>query len=277
MNNTSFGKYPLPSWCRALLAVCYKLPVHTWLGKRLAFLLRKPVLMRQQSPVDVQVEGLKFRLVPKRNLSDKRLLTMPALLDGEERAFLQSVLCTKARVLDIGANIGGYGLLLAGARQDLRLIAVEAHPELASRLQQHIEFNQLQPRCQCFQLAANPENSVVKLFLDEVNQGCNSLLEGGEHPERVSASIDVDGLNISGIMKLAEVDKIDLLKMDIEGFEFPVLENFFKVAKEEKWPEYLQLEQHKGAEQTPAVSMALSKGYNIVLQTRMNVLLQRCS
>ncbi len=277
MNNTSFGKYPLPSWCRALLAVCHKLPAHTWLGKRLAFLLRKPVLMRKQSPIDVKVEGVKFRLFPKGNLSDKRLLTMPDLLDGQERRFLASVLSEGGTVLDIGANIGGYGLLLAGARQDLRLIAVEAHPGLASRLQQHIEFNQLQSRCQCLQLAANTVNSTVKLYLDDVNQGCNSLLEGGEHPERVSRSIDVEGLTISGIMELAEADNIDLLKMDIEGFEFPVLENFFKVAKEEWWPAYLQLEQHKGAEQAPAVSMALSKGYHKVLQTRMNVILQRCS
>lgn len=275
MNNVPFGRYRLPSWCQALLGICHQLPVNNWFAKRLAFLMRKPVLMRKQSPIDVQVEGLKFRLFPKGNLSDKRLLTMPGLLDGQERRFLASVLSDGATVLDVGANIGGYGLLLAWERKDLKLVAVEAHPELAARLQRHIEFNQLQSRCKCLQLAASPQSSVVKLYLDEVNQGCNSLLKGGEHPERVSTSIDVKGLTISEILALADIDKLELLKMDIEGFEFPVLESFLNHAEEAAWPKYLQLEQHKDAALSPAVSMALSKGYIKVLQTRMNVILEK--
>jgi FkbM family methyltransferase len=271
------GYYSQPAWCRLLIAACQKLPLHTWLGKRLAFILRKPVLMRKQSPVDAIVEGLELRLFPRRNLSDKRLLCTPELLDGRERAFFVTALAPQSTVLDIGANIGGFGLLLAAKREDLRLLCVEADPGLAKRVSQHIAFNSMQERCQCIEAAAAPDDGLVSLYLDDVNQGRNSLVEGGEHPESVSGSISVQGLTLNSIISQYQVSKLGLLKMDIEGFEFPVLERFFEQADKSVWPEFIQLEQDRKATDNQAVELAVKHGYTKVRQTRMNIILQRDS
>lgn len=271
----SHGYYSLPGWCRLLIAACLKLPLHTWLGKRLAFIVRKPVLLRKQSPIDTTVEGLKLRLFPRRNLSDKRLLCTPELLDGRERAFFAAMLAPQSTVLDVGANIGGFGLLLAAKRQDLKLLFVEADAGLAGRVSQHIAFNAMQGRCQCIEAAATPEDGMVSLYLDDVNQGCNSLVAGGEHPERVSESITVKGLTLSSILSLHKVTNLGLLKMDIEGFEFPVLVSFFKQAEKNTWPAYIQLEQDRKSADNQAVALAMKYGYKKVLQTRMNIILQR--
>lgn len=270
-----FGKNDIPAWCQLLITICHKLPVQTWIGKRLAFLIRKPVLMRKQSPVDIQVQGLKLRLKPKGNLSDKRLFTTPDLLDGDEREYLASVLKPEAVVLDVGANIGGYGLLLANARPDIKLVAVEAHPELALRLQQHIDFNRMQGRCQCLQVAASPDSKTVELYLDDVNQGRNSLLVDGYIKDSTSSSIDVKGMTIGDILTVSGFAKADLLKMDIEGFEHPVLSEFFESSDKGQWPIYIQLEHEGGAGDSEAASLAMEKGYREVLRTRMNVILVR--
>ena len=267
-----YGAHCLPGWCQIFLAICHKIPVNNWLGKRLAFIVRKPVLKWNQSPVDVEVEGLKLRLMPKGNLSDKRLLTTPALLDGEERVYLATALKPNSVIVDIGANIGGYGLLLASQRKDISLVAVEAHPAMAARIQQHIDFNKMNDRCQCLQVAASPDCQSVRLFVDHENQGRNTLLQRGEKRE---AFVDVKGMTISDIMDASAIEKADLLKMDIEGFEFPVLEEFFNNAEKLKWPEYIQLEHEGGGGNSQAAKLALENGYQAVLKTRMNVVLRK--
>jgi FkbM family methyltransferase len=248
------------------------LPVNNWLGKRLIFIIRKPILKRRQSLVDIEIDGLKLRLKPRGNLSDKRLLTTPDMLDGAERAFFESVLQPAAVVLDIGANIGGYGLLLVNSRSDLKLVAVEAHPGLAARLQQHIDFNQMNSRCFCMQVAASPNSQKVQLFIDEENQGQNSLLQDGQNR---GEHIDVQGVTISEILSSCGIERADLLKMDIEGYEFPVLEQFFKSADKSFWPTYIQLEHEGGAGNNEAARLALLNGYREVLRTRMNVILKK--
>jgi len=275
MSNAPFGHYAPPGWCQLIIRLCQKIPTHFWLGKRLAFILRKPVLLRKQSPVDTVVQNVCFRLEPKNNLSDKRLLCTPSLLDGIERNFFAQNLPQHALVLDIGANIGGYGLLLAAARSDITLIAVEADPLMAQRLSRHIEFSHLEDRCTVVEAAATPTTETVELFVDEVNRGCNSLVAEGEYSERRGDSIQVQGLTLLDIMAQSNQTKVNLLKMDIEGYELPVLEAFFLQAEADCWPDYIQLEQYRKEAFNPAVKIALEKGYEITFQTRMNVVLKK--
>ena len=281
MTNAPFGRYAPPGWCQFLIRICQRIPTQTWLGKRLAFILRKPVLLRKQSPVDTIVQNVCFRLEPKNNLSDKRLLCTPSLLDGIERNFFAQNLPPQALVLDIGANIGGYGLLLAAARPDISLIAVEADPLMAKRLSRHIEFSHLEGRCTVVEAAATPATGTVELFVDTVNRGCSSLVavgkdeDKGERSERTGDSILVQGLTLLDIMGQCNQAKVNLLKMDIEGYEFPVLEAFLQQAESDSWPDYIQLEQYRKQTFNPAVKIALEKGYEITFQTRMNVVLKK--
>lgn len=275
----AFGHFAAPLWCQFLIKICQFIPTGSWLGKRLAFLIRKPVLLRNQSPIDTLSHGVKFRLFPKQNLSDKRLLCTPDLLDGIERDYFAKTLIQNACILDVGANIGGYGLLLAASRPDIKVFCVEADPALAQRLNQHIAFNSFENRCHCLELAVSPNIGTVKLYLDDINQGRNSLVKAfvtndqNSHPP--SLSISVPSRPLEEIMKEQEISHIDLLKMDIEGYEFPVLEHFFKSAEPLNWPSFIQLEQHRNMDDNEAILLAMKNGYQKIFQTRMNVILKR--
>lgn len=275
----SFGHYSPPTWCQLLIALCQRLPTRSWLGKRLAFIMRKPILLRQQAPIDITSSGLKFRLYPKKNLSDKRLLCTPDLLDGIERTYFAKELPKNAVVFDVGANIGGYGLMLATARKDLKVYCVEADPHIVRRLNLHIEFNSLAKQCHCIQAAASAQNGHVELFLDNQNQGRNSLMEEFVNQEKLSKqttqSVRVPAYTLQSLMSLNELEKIQLLKMDIEGFELPVLQQFFEQVDKARWPEFIQLEQHRQESNNGAVLLALQVGYHQVFQTRMNTVLKK--
>ena len=134
IKDKEFGVYCLPKALESLAFLSRKFAQNK-LFIKLAFLLRKPVLRHVANGfVDVTVDGVKYRLLPNVNLSDKRLLTTPRLLDGKEREYFLKELPDGALVVDVGANTGGYSLQLAGARNDLRFICIEPNPSVLDRL-----------------------------------------------------------------------------------------------------------------------------------------------
>ena len=273
ISTTPFGKYQLSWWSRLLVNACQKLPANR-IGKKIAFLLRKPVLLLNADPVDVTVDGLKLRLFPGANLSDKRLLSTPFLLDGVERRVLVELLPQKACVVDVGANIGGYSVLLMKDRPDLNIVAVEADPEIAVRLKNNIQLNKYDDRCQIVTEAVSDCESEVRLFRDHQNQGMNTL------EAQPAAGADADYVTVPcrpllSILNDANIDRPDHLKLDIEGHEHTVLSAFFKQADRKRWPTLIQIEQYSDEDLNTAVQLCLNRGYQIRLRARMNVLLEQ--
>ncbi|NOY29550.1 MAG: FkbM family methyltransferase [Planctomycetes bacterium] len=268
----TFGEYRLAWWARTLVSLCQMMPGNGF-GKKIAFLARKPVLKLNADPMDVCVKGLRLRLYPSANLSDKRLLSTPFLLDGVERQHLAELLPPEAHVVDVGANVGGYSILLLQQRPDLHVLAIEADPRLAARLSDNLKLNDLQNRCTVRQLAVTDKQETVCLYRNHENQGKNSLQTDG--PEgSTSDSIDVPGQPLLEILNSAQIDRPDLVKMDIEGYELPVLQTFLETAPSNRWPRYLQIEQYRNEELNAAVKLCLERGYQILLRTRMNVVLE---
>lgn len=272
MSDAPFGTFALPAWAAFLVRLCQRLPV-TGIGKRLAFALRKPVLLYVGArAVDADVRGARFRLWPRQNLSDKRLLCTPDLLDGAERAFLARALPSGGVLLDVGANIGGYGLLVAAARPDVRVVFVEAEPTLAARLRANIAFSGFAARCPVVEAAATPAPGTVALRIDEVNRGRNSV--SATRDVSGAKTIDVPGLTLRQLIEERAGGRVDALKMDIEGYEHPVLAAFYAEAPRARWPRLVQIEQHRKEPDNDAVCLVRDRGYREVLRTRMNVILE---
>jgi len=272
MQDAPFGTHALPRWAQWLASLCQRVPVNVF-GKYLAFVLRKPVLWAAGDIVDAEVRGVRFRLLPRTNLSDKRLLCTPDLLDGIERAFLTARLPKGAVLHDIGANIGGFGLLVAAARPDMRVVLVEPDPTMAERLRANIAFSEFPAaRATLEEVAATPTaDCVVSLRIDEKNRGKNSVSTTRE----VSGvgAIAVPGRSLRQLIE-AHGGRCDALKMDIEGYEFQVLQAFYADAPRPLWPRLVQVEQHRKDPYTAAVALLLAQGYRNLMRTRANVILE---
>ena len=274
MNQKDYGYYKLPGWADKLAAFCRRMP-DNWFGKRAAFLLRKPVLKSVKNCVDCTIQGVKFRLFPEGNLSDKRLLCTPEMLDGKERRFFAENLSQNGWVVDAGANIGGYSLLLAGARPDLRFVAIEPNPDLVSRLENNVRFNLLESRIAIASCAVTESDSLVGLDRDQVNLGKSKI----ETPsgEGENSKIEVQGYSLLSLLDRYEIDRPAAVKLDIEGHELAVLRGFLETAEKRRWPEFFQVEQYSYTAYSEAYNLLLEKGYVSCLRGRMNVVLRRLS
>jgi FkbM family methyltransferase len=125
------------------------------------------------------------------------------------------------RVLDLGANVGGFSLLLASlGHQFERLVCVEMHPLTAERLRFNIKTN-IHLASEVVNAAVCGHSRTINLELGHGSTGDN-IYRGSP---RGGTQYAIDGRTFDDIVN-AYFDgpaPIDICKMDIEGAEDEVL------------------------------------------------------
>lgn len=238
------------------------------LGLRLAGLARPLALHGVKAgTADVEALGLKLRLHPRDNLSEKRLFMTPQCLDRVELAALRAAMGPGKVFMDIGANAGVYSLVaaLAGGEK-ARIIAVEPQREMRRRLGFNARQNGL----------GNIEIAGVALSDYEGEEVMRMI--NGNHGQARLGGAEGEAVRVTTLLTLMDelrVSRAHLMKIDVEGGEAPILSHFFAKAPRDRWPELLFLErvdlnQHDGAD---AATLALGKGYRLQAQTHQNVVL----
>lgn len=254
---------------RGLAAVSLKLidllPT-SGLFRKLAFLLRKPVKNSTQAVYDREIWGLKLRLAARGNLTEQRWLTMPNFHDAPEREALATALHPGAVFLDVGANAGFYTFwALAQRHPDLRVIAVEPTEVMLERVRHNLSTNGLTNSVTLCACAVTPTPGEVVIKEHAGNIGETSIrAEGTGHR--------VPGRTLLEILQTAEVSRVDAMKIDIEGFEVPVLEAFFKSAPRALWPQ-LVIGEIVGTGGEPLKKLLIGQGYRLDRCTKMNGIL----
>ena len=126
--------------------------------------------------------------------------------------FLVDPLGANAVVVDLGAHKGEFSREL-NRRYGCQCHMVEALPDLHAQL---IEANGLR-KCHG---AMTGTDGPVTLFVSE-NPEANSIINGMAD----NKAITVDGMTLDTFMAKAGLNKVDLLKVDIEGAEIGLLES----------------------------------------------------
>jgi len=131
-------------------------------------------------------------------------------------------------ILDLGANEGYYAIAMAQKRQNNRVIAIEPNPKAYELLKKNVDTNNLS-MIQTLNVAAWKKSGTIKFyFLPQVTSiGSLMLLNSSylkEVPNRVQ-SINVRAVTLQEIVTRFKLDKIDLLKIDIEGAELELLQS----------------------------------------------------
>lgn len=266
------GAYAPCFAARIGLAVGRKLPAGRT-GLRAAGAVRPLALMGlTDGRSDVEALGLKLRLHPKDNLSEKRLFLTPQCFDPVELAALRDFMAPGKVFVDIGANAGAYALVAARAGgPSSRVIAVEPQREMRRRLLFNARQNDLH-NIECSAVALSDYEGEEVLRMVEGNRGGANLTGAG--------SGEGEAVRVTTLAKLAvelRLPRIDGAKIDVEGGELPILAAYLKATDASAWPSLLILERADlGDRDAPdAAAYALSKGYNIAARTRMNVVLTR--
>lgn len=267
-----FGAHAPKGILSAILNISRNLP-NRGAGKRLGFALRKlgtPLLGGQ--PVDVESFGAKFRLLPYNNVCESRILFFPRLFDEEEREFIRSRMNQTFTFLDVGANIGGYSLFVAAhAGPRARILAIEPMPEIFNRLVDNIRFNPF-GTIKALALAVADKDEDRTLFIDRANHGESSLKIVNAAD---ATSIRVPARKLLTILNEEGFEKLDAIKLDVEGAEDLILDTFFAQAPEHLYPGLIVIESTPSRWQSDLMTMLQSKGYARVGETRNNFILER--
>ena len=241
-------------------------------GLRLAGAVRPIALLGViDGTSDVEAFGLKLRLHPQDNLSEKRIFLTPQCFDPEELEAVRVFMSKGQKTfMDVGANAGAYALVAARAGgQSARVIAVEPQAEMRRRLL----FNARQNGLEAVEVTG------VALS-DYEGEDVMRLVSGNHGGAALGGRGDGEAVRVTTLPKLMDemsIDRVDAMKIDVEGGEMAILSALFKNTDAERWPSLLILERADlaGRDAPDAAALAQAKGYRVKTRTRMNVILER--
>jgi FkbM family methyltransferase len=243
------------------------------LSKLAASIAKRLVWPSLSGPLDVTTWGIKMRLDPRRNVTEKRLLLSPSRFELEERQLLQKRLGKGDTFVDVGANVGAYSLWVAAIiGPDGRGLAIEPQPTVLARLRANIALND-GFNVQVFPCGAGPSDGTMQLSIGSTNEGGASLATalGGDN------SVEVAVRPLLSMVLEAGLERIDALKIDIEGFEDQALIPFFKSASEGLWPKLLIIERSEKDWAEDLLGTLKSCGYTDVFASKRNYVMERAS
>jgi FkbM family methyltransferase len=263
--NSPWGTWKALGFAAICLKIVDHLPVNP-LFRKLAFLLRKPVKNSPQYAYDREIWGLKMRLATRGNLTEQRWLTMPNFHDAVEREALRSALHPGGVFLDVGANAGFYTFwALAQNQPGLRVISVEPNEVMMARMRHNLSVNGLTFAVTLCDCAVTPEPCEVVIEEHRENLGQTTTRVDG-------TGCRVPGRPLLEILQEAKVSRVDAMKIDIEGFEVPVLEAFFHTAPRGMWPRLI-IGEIVGEGGAPLKDLLTAQGYRLDRWTKMNGIL----
>lgn len=276
METTPFGTYK-PTPLQSKLIDFTRRQSATWLGKRMAFLARRAVMMRLDHPLDVEVFGQRMRLNPFNNVSEKRILFTPQYFDPAEREILRQKMGEAGAgfvFIDIGANIGGYSLFVAGhAGPGARILAIEPQPIIFDRLVQNIALNS-SGTVKAIACALADKEGEMTLFLSARNKGESSVKFVGT-PDVNDKSVQVPARKLLNLLDEEGIARIDALKIDVEGAEDLILVPFLRDAPRDLLPRLFIIENARNRWQTDCIALMEELGYRQIAETRLNVVLEK--
>ena len=267
-----FGTYAPSGFVRWAVETTRSFP-DTWLARRGIILIRRLVAARLGgAPVDIEALGARMRVHPYNNVCEKRMLFAPQTFDPEELAILEARLGEGFTFIDVGANVGAYSLFVAArAAASARILAVEPQPEIFDRLVGNIRLNAF-ANIKAVDCAVADKSGEVTLFIDSRNSGESSVkivAAGGAQPIRVVAKTLYD------LVRDENFQRVDAIKLDVEGAEDIVLGPFFAEAPRQLHPWLLVIENGVGRWQLDLPELLARNGYRQLAHTRLNLVFER--
>jgi FkbM family methyltransferase len=229
-------------------------------------LMARSVSALREGPLDLHFMGVPFRLRPLRSSADLGMAFNDDY-NGAEIRFLLAAIPEGGVFVDIGANIGMYSLTIAKKIAPGRVIGIEPHPEAL----RYLEFNMQAAGLKNFTLvksAVGDFTGETMIETDPGNLGASGITAGG--------NVKIPVRQLADILSGENIDHIDALKIDIEGYEDRALMPFLADAPRALWPKALVIEDlGKRLWREDLIARLHQCGYKKAGRTRCNLLLGR--
>jgi FkbM family methyltransferase len=148
--------------------------------------------------------------------------------------------------VDVGANIGLMSLFVSRYFPQASIHAFEAHPDTVAILKKNLLLNTFSGKISVYPYALGAVRSKVVISADtDANRGGASIVRQGTNAH------EVDCFPLDEVLKET---RIDLLKIDVEGYELPVLEGAKQLIEAFQPTLILEISRDRdGADQTQSI------------------------
>jgi len=189
-----------------------KFPGRDFLIEKLPkWFLRKP-----SGPVTVNTHfGFKIIVNPTIDLNIENVIYERGVYEQATTLFIQQHLKAGDTFVDAGANIGYLSLVAAATvGKNGTVHAFEPVKSTHTLLKNNIDLNEFS-QINCHQLGLGSQNQEVIIYSENENRGGASIVN--------QRSEQKESIKICPLDAVLGEEKVDLLKIDVEGYEFEVL------------------------------------------------------
>ncbi|GAB4165204.1 MAG: hypothetical protein Fur0032_01800 [Terrimicrobiaceae bacterium] len=181
----------------------------SWVGAGIAAKILWHEFLRKRTEMDVILGGQPVRV--RTGTTDLEVAAHSFL----RREFDQLPLSDPRTIVDAGANIGASSMALARRFPDARVLAIEPDPANFSLLVHNCRpFPSITP----IQAALCATDGEVTLFGESGREWGFTITQ-----ERGDIKVTVPGLSFETLLREHHIDRVDFLKLDIEGAERDVM------------------------------------------------------
>lgn len=117
--------------------------------------------------------------------------------------------------IDIGANIGVWSLLAAERQPDARIHAFEPVPEVAAHCRRHLAINKLDTIVLNVAAVAAEDGVAPFYAIRTANTGASSLIARRSPADEIAVPV----VTLDSYVERARLERVDVLKVDVEGAE----------------------------------------------------------
>ena len=191
--------------------------------ERVVMLLASPEKCRTMRDICVVRDGVVFFAQPAVPLGWR--VAFFGSYELEAREVFRAVLPVGGVALDVGANVGWHTLLMARLVGETgRVLAAEANPSVRKRLEDNLKLNRFQ-QVEIIPYAIADTEGTVEFYgpdADDAGSGNGHVIAGAASGQ--AGIIRVETRRLDAILPATQIERLDLIKIDVEGFEWPVLQ-----------------------------------------------------
>lgn len=151
--------------------------------------------------------------------------------EPEIQALIVTLLPENGCFLDLGANIGSIIVPVAKRRPDIKAAGVEAAPWIFPYLQENIAKNNLANVVLINNALFDVDDKELDFFSPHDKFGKGSL-----SPVFTQEGVKVKTKKVDSIVRQLNIEKVDLIKIDVEGFEYFVFKGAENLLKAQDAP-----------------------------------------
>lgn len=187
------------------------------IAQKASFLFGKYIFFVKKLFGMKRIKFLGKRYIPGDNLG---LLGIEIMLKDYYRYYYIESLQSPI-IVDIGANVGNFTLASDIFYRDSKIYAVEP----VKNTYDILKFNTKQhENISIFNMAVGDRNEVKKIYFSDDENDRASFFEENIVDKKEVKSVDIDVIRLGDLLEKQRLDSVDVLKIDVEGFEREVID-----------------------------------------------------